>query len=757
MKLRITLKTKIAGGIIVVVVALGVVASIVAYRLIQQEIADFSSKYISAVITQQQAVVMAVFANAASITQHLAEQQLVIDYLKKKDAQPQDQKLFDYLNTSNVDGEYESINVMDSTGKDVVSTNPAAVGQNFAFRNYFKKAIAGNPAVEDAISEVTQTFGYYFSYPVRDDGGQVIGIIVVKLKRDILDVILRPKVLSEHGAVMLLDEYGIVIQTSKPELLYKSLGALTPTVQEIITKTHKFNGISIEPLPYEKVGVSLGSLQGEQSFQSYDNLHKQDEVISITRIPAVPFYIVIEESTQSFVDMTRKIMWLIMMAILISGCIGAALLWVFIRSLLRPIDILQKAAVEISEGNLDQSISITTNDELGALGEAFNLMAKNIKDFYMNLESKIWERTADFEKYKLAVEGSSDNIIITDIDGRILYANKAGEVMTGYSIKEMVGNRPTLWGKQMPTPYYEQMWHTIKVEKKPFHGELINRRKSGEKYTSELTIAPLFMNKKTLYGFVGIERDITSHSEIDRAKTEFVSIASHQLRTPLAVINWYIEMLTSEEVGKINENQRKYLDQVYLASKRMVDLVNSLLSVSRIDLKTYYVEPEPLDFRSVADSVIDELDKVIKKKHLHITKKYDQEIPLINADPSLLRAVFQNLISNAIKYTPDEGSIQVALEKDEDTDILISITDTGYGIPIQQQAQIFQKFFRADNAREKEPDGNGLGLYIAKSIVEHEDGTIWFTSTEGKGTTFYVKFPVTGMKKRSGAKPLGLQ
>ena len=264
------------------------------------------------------------------------------------------------------------------------------------------------------------------------------------------------------------------------------------------------------------------------------------------------------------------------------------------------------------------------------------------------------------------------------------------------------------------------------------------------------------MNKEQLYGFVAIERDITTHKEIDRAKTEFVSIASHQLRTPLAVINWYIEMLTSEEVGKINASQRKYLDQIYLASKRMVDLVNSLLSVSRIDLKTYYVEPEPLDFRLISDSVLEELGKGIETKHLHIIKEYDREMPLIDADPSLLRVIFQNLISNAVKYTPEKGSIKITIGRFEDTDALISVSDTGYGIPLGQQKQIFQKFFRADNAREKEPDGNGLGLYIVKSIVEHTDGTVWFESEEGKGATFYVRLPLSGMQKKEGAKPLGL-
>jgi len=191
------------------------------------------------------------------------------------------------------------------------------------------------------------------------------------------------------------------------------------------------------------------------------------------------------------------------------------------------------------------------------------------------------------------------------------------------------------------------------------------------------------------------------------------------------------------------------------ASKRMIDLVNALLNVSRIDMGTFMVDVQPLDFASVMNETLKDLAPQITSKKLQITKNYGEQLPQINADPKLLRMVFQNLLTNAVKYTQESGVIVIALNE-HDGDILISIKDTGLGIPIDQQSKIFTKFFRADNARAKEPDGNGLGLYIIKSLIEYSSGKVWFESEENKGTTFYVSLPLTGMKAKQGTRPLAV-
>jgi len=182
-------------------------------------------------------------------------------------------------------------------------------------------------------------------------------------------------------------------------------------------------------------------------------------------------------------------------------------------------------------------------------------------------------------------------------------------------------------------------------------------------------------------------------------------------------------------------------------------LVNALLNVSRIDLGTFAIVPEPCDFVELSKSVLSELIPGIKTKKMEIEEVYDKNLPKINADPKLARIIFQNLLSNAVKYTPEKGKISVSIKK-EDKDILITVKDTGYGIPKKDQPRTFEKLFRADNVRQKDPDGTGLGLYILKSILEQSGGKIWFESEENKGTAFYVTIPLSGMKAKEGSRGL---
>lgn len=254
---------------------------------------------------------------------------------------------------------------------------------------------------------------------------------------------------------------------------------------------------------------------------------------------------------------------------------------------------------------------------------------------------------------------------------------------------------------------------------------------------------------------MGIERDITREKEIDRAKSEFVSLASHQLRTPTTAIGWYSEMLLAGEVGALNEKQKIYLAEIRHGNHRMVDLVNTLLNVSRIDLGTFAIQTAPTNISMIADDVLKELQTQIRDKKLEIRREYALDAPVIESDRQLIRIVLQNLLSNAVAYTPSKGIISIEIGN-TGAGVHVKIQDNGCGIPQDAQAKIYTKFFRADNARAIQPDGTGLGLYITKSIVKALGGTMSFESQEEKGTVFSVKFPSrsaveTKVKKEVGA------
>ncbi len=228
---------------------------------------------------------------------------------------------------------------------------------------------------------------------------------------------------------------------------------------------------------------------------------------------------------------------------------------------------------------------------------------------------------------------------------------------------------------------------------------------------------------------------------LDRLKTEFVSLASHQLRTPLTAINWYAESLLSETAGTLNPKQKQYISELYGGGQRMASLISDLLKVSSLDLGTYRPDISPVDISRTLSPIVHDLQPQIDQKHIELDVSIDPQVPVMNADKHFLTAVLQNLVSNSVKYTRKNGRITVHVTKQRQN-IIIQVSDNGMGIPEEQQAQIFKKLFRADNAQKLDPNGTGLGLYIVRSMVRHMGGKVWFRSVENKGTDFFVKLPV---------------
>ncbi len=362
-----------------------------------------------------------------------------------------------------------------------------------------------------------------------------------------------------------------------------------------------------------------------------------------------------------------------------------------------------------------------------------------------------------------AIQNSASHTIITDANGVVLFANKAAEEITGYTVEEMLGNTPRLWGGMMSDEFYKNFWARKRMTAQIFIEGVINRRKNGEAYYANARITTIFDEEDEIIGFVGTEEDVTNAKEIDQAKTELIFLASHQLRTPLSAINWYTEMLLEEEAGKLNDKQKEYVDEVYKGSQRMVNLVDTLLDVSRFELGTFVLDLKPVDIVSFAKSMVKELKVQIDEKKLKCEERYSKEMPLFNADQKSLRIIFQNLLSNAITYTPSKGEVVLDVRMAKQGDIIggknvgeasvaVIVSDTGYGIPKAQQDKIFTKLFRADNVRGKNIEGTGLGLYMVQATVEQAGGSIWFESEENKGTTFYVLLPLIYTKKKEATK-----
>lgn len=354
--------------------------------------------------------------------------------------------------------------------------------------------------------------------------------------------------------------------------------------------------------------------------------------------------------------------------------------------------------------------------------------------------SDVKEYEEELERFKQAVENASDHIVFTDADGTVLYANEACIEITGYDPEEIIGANPSLWGGLMSNEFYENMWKTIKEDKKIYKGKVKNKRKNGEVYDASVIIFPILDSQtQEVEFFVGIERDITEEQEVDRMKTEFVSVASHQLRTPLTGIRWLLELI--ETNTKLTKEQKQIIEEITINTDRMVTLVNDLLDVSHIETgRKFAIEPTKIKLNLLIDEAVDVNRVKASKKRITLDVKKDEDIEVF-VDANKTNEVIANLIDNAIKYSKAEKTVHVAT-KVYRNNFEVTIRDEGVGIPRTQQSQVFNKFFRADNAVKMQASGSGLGLYIAKSIIEAHGGTITFESEENKGTKFIIKMPI---------------
>jgi signal transduction histidine kinase len=235
-------------------------------------------------------------------------------------------------------------------------------------------------------------------------------------------------------------------------------------------------------------------------------------------------------------------------------------------------------------------------------------------------------------------------------------------------------------------------------------------------------------------------RVVDQIARLNKMKSEFVSVASHQLRTPLSAIRWETELLLTKSKKGLNDKQLKNIENINVLGVRMTKLVNDLLDVARIDQQRLILRKAPVDLEKTVMNIITEMTPVIKARNIELLLGCKKRLPRVMGDPERLKMVVENLISNAIKYTTNEGKVEIKLAIRENF-IVFSVKDNGVGIPEEQQDRVFDKFFRSDNAVKYQTEGTGLGLYISKNIIEQMGGRIWFQSVENLGSIFSFSLP----------------
>jgi PAS domain S-box-containing protein len=350
-----------------------------------------------------------------------------------------------------------------------------------------------------------------------------------------------------------------------------------------------------------------------------------------------------------------------------------------------------------------------------------------------------------------------DGAITTDEFGKITRINRTAEAILGITAEEAIG---TWLSKEFVL--YDDDNQPIPATARPLTRAFIDggivseqtnyRHKDGRLVRIALTVSPLMSGNK-LVGSIQIIRDISTEYEIDRMKSDFISLASHQLRTPLSSIKTYSHMLLDGYMGQLSEPQIKSLRTIVSATNRMNETVSTLLNVSRIESGKVITERKLIAINRIINTIVDDHRLAASNKDINLEIKHAPEGPKVYSDAVVLKEILGNLLSNAIKYTPPSGIITISgrIPKKRH-ELVISISDTGFGIPAASFPKIFSKFYRADNVVSREAPGIGLGLYLVKGLIDELGGKVWFRSQEGKGSTFYIALPIRH-QTRSNEKP----
>lgn len=354
-------------------------------------------------------------------------------------------------------------------------------------------------------------------------------------------------------------------------------------------------------------------------------------------------------------------------------------------------------------------------------------------------------------RYQALVESIGDGIIATDGNGKVVLANQAALGLLKLKPKDIIGKTVDVFRvedeKGHKIPYQDRVIIKVLKTNQKMSTAVTSQYyyvdSAGHRFPVASTQSPIVIDGKN-QGAVCVFRDISHEKRLDEAKTELVSLASHQLNTPLTAVSWYAEMLLSGEAGQLTKVQQQYLREIYAGSSKMVDLVNDFLNASRIEMGTFVSHYQPVNLNDIVESILSELSPDVIRRKITIVRKFSL-MPELQLDKRLTQIIVQNLLTNAVKYTPERGTITVDIAAEgtgRNGYVRIRVADTGMGIPKAEQANIFHKMYRANNAKQHEAEGTGLGLYIVKSAVDEMHGTIEFSSTEGRGTTFVVMLPL---------------
>ncbi|WP_314736989.1 cell wall metabolism sensor histidine kinase WalK [Limosilactobacillus urinaemulieris] len=438
-------------------------------------------------------------------------------------------------------------------------------------------------------------------------------------------------------------------------------------------------------------------------------------------------------SLESVYSNINSITLIYLSAALITIVIGLLLAIIISQEITRPIEEMRKQTLRIARGDFSGQVRVMGNDELGQLAGAVNNLSVRVEEA---------QESSDSERRRLdsVLSHMSDGVLATDRRGNVTIVNNMALQLLG------VEHEDELIGKSIIDVLDIRHDYTVRQLVNSEQKEMIlDMSNSGSNLILNAYFSPIQRESGFVSGLVCVLHDVTSQQKEEQERKEFVSNVSHELRTPLTSVKSYVEAL-SDGAWQDKEIAPQFLKVVQDETERMIRMINDLLSLSRMDAGTTKLNLEYVNINELFNYILNRFDMIIKKEEDPKKKKYTIERFFtkkdlwVEIDTDKFTQVIDNIMNNAIKYSPDGGVITARLLETHNH-VIMSISDQGLGIPRKDLGHIFDRFFRVDKARSRKQGGTGLGLAISKEVVNMLGGQIWVDSVEGKGSTFYISLP----------------
>ncbi|MGM9551059.1 MAG: ATP-binding protein [Clostridia bacterium] len=436
----------------------------------------------------------------------------------------------------------------------------------------------------------------------------------------------------------------------------------------------------------------------------------------------VKYIVYIIDSKEEVYDIIKNIfvniLWALAFGLLISAFLGL----IFSRTIILPISNLQIQAEQLSEGEFGQRIEVKSHDEIGRLTKAFNIMAARI-------DENLSEIAAEKSKVEAILSQMTDGVAAFSTSGEMIHSNIAAKVYLGTNEKLDFSSFVKILGIDITMEQLTYLERDRVVKKQATVGDKV----------INILFAPYSNEDEHIEGIVVVLQDVTEQTKLDAARREFVANVSHELRTPITTIKSYAETIL--DMAEEETAETGFIKVIETEADRMAKIVSQLLTLSRLDNSATVLDKQVFDLSDMVRGVVEKLKLNASSHNLELRFKSEGETKNFFGDKDRLEQVVTNIVSNAVKYTPSGGKIQVVCGTGF-TEAFIRVTDNGIGIPQKDLPRIFERFYRVDKARSRESGGTGLGLAIAKELVELHDGKINIESRENKGTVVTITLPM---------------